>query len=134
MVRLEEARMAALASDQQRGIAILEDILLSCASDDKVGLHLAQGSLPDQPKSKAHRNVFARALLNLAEAESCRSDSTEAENLFTKAIRYREDTYGPDSPHVALALNLYAVYLSNLGRLAEARELYKRVEGMNRQT
>ena len=132
MVRLEEARLATMEDEYKQAIAILEDVLLSCAPDEKVGVLLAQGALPDQPKSKAHRNVFARALLNLAEAELCGNNATEAENLFKTAIRYREVTYGPVSQYVALALNRYAVFLADQGRMDEAKELYKRVEDMRR--
>lgn len=132
MVRFEEARLAARMSDDKRTIAVLEDILLSCAPDDNAELLLVQGTLPDRPKNKTHTNIFSRALFNLAEAEAAACNPSKAEELFKMTIRYREETYGSDSKDVAVALQQFATFLSDQGRVSEAKELNERAEGTSR--
>lgn len=128
IVRLEEARMAVCDEQIQTAVAIIEDVVFACTpDDDKLG-NLQSGVVAREPKNKIYTNVYSRALLNLAEAVSRTDDDTEAEHLFKLALQYRENKYGRNSRDVAMALNRYADFLLNRGRMAEAKELFDRAE------
>ena len=67
-----------------------------------------------------------RARVNLLGALWGKGRYAEAEPLFKRALQIREQTLGPDHPHVASSLNDLAISYLSRGQYAQAEPLFKR--------
>ena len=94
IVKLEEARLLALQNQHNKAGLLTEEVI----------------SLAN-PGKKIYKNIYSRALLNLAEYRWCNGEHEIADQLFQKAIEWRENHYGKNSHDVIIAHNLYSKLL-----------------------
>lgn len=109
IVRLEEARLVCLRKEFEVSSSIIENVIQLC-----------------NPEKKIYKNIYSRALLNLAETKALAGDDVESEHLFVETLNYRERNYGMNSRDMALALNRYADFLVERQRFDEAKKLLDR--------
>jgi eukaryotic-like serine/threonine-protein kinase len=70
--------------------------------------------------------AVARLLNGLAAVDDAKGAYGEARALYERALAIRENTFGPDHPHVAMSLNNLATVHQQTGAYDEAKALYGR--------
>src|SRR5262245_34300504 len=82
----------------------------------------------DEPELTAEQQAKLKEAQDLIHAVSYKVNATPAENLekAKRALKLREEALGPDSPHVAFALDLLARMHQGQQQYDEAEPLFKR--------
>ena len=73
---------------------------------------------------------MATVLLGLAQVHHAQEQFADAEPLYVRALRIREQTLGPADVHVAEVLEGYAELLRTTGRVEQAAELAARARAL----
>lgn len=113
IVDLEEAKYAVSTGDAGYAEKFIESVLYLCDKNNKI-----------------YDNIYARALLNLAEVSWQAGNTSKAEEFFNKTIKYRNEKFKNDKQAIAIALCRYSHFLAGQNRVDEAKTIIKRVEDL----
>lgn len=120
-VQKNDPRRLILELEQARAIALEKEYNLSASIIQQV-IELSD------PNNKLYINIYARAILNLAEVMAMAGNSDDAEHLVKNAVKYREQRFGTESREVAIVLNRYADFLADQIRMDEAESVFRRAK------